>query len=429
MFKISKKTIASGVLGNMLEMYDYTIWGIFSVFLTNQFLPPNSNLSDIFFLFFLTYIIRPIGSFICGILSDQLGRKKILIICMLIMGLCTSAVALIPSYKNIGIISTILLLSIRLIQVLAMSGEYISSISLLIESCEKNKRGFFGSWAAVGVNCGTLTASLIGALILYLININLIPEYGWKFAFIISFITMAVGLWIRKSIPESFDFVIENSKKEQRGFFDIANNAISTLITEWHKSIIAFILVLFGSLITVLIFIYSPIQMALRSDILSHKSLLINSASLFLLIIMIPFFGSMSDRYGRIKILSLSISLLSVIILPYFSFIKISSFYNILIYHMLLGIPCAGIFSIVPTFISEIFPISIRCSIVGFIYPIAVFFGGGLIPFLVFKLNNILGEQYIGLLVTVIGISSLVTLLTLKLKKHINNFKLELIKI
>ena len=169
--------------------------------------------------------------------------------------------------------------------------------------------------------------------------------------------------------------------------------------------------------------------MALRSDILSHKSLLINSASLFLLIIMIPFFGSMSDRYGRIKILSLSISLLSVIILPYFSFIKISSFYNILIYHMLLGIPCAGIFSIVPTFISEIFPISIRCSIVGFIYPIAVFFGGGLIPFLVFKLNNILGEQYIGLLVTVIGISSLVTLLTLKLKKHINNFKLELIKI
>ena len=249
-------------------------------------------------------------------------RKKILIICMLIMGLCTSAVALIPSYKNIGIISTILLLSIRLIQVLAMSGEYISSISLLIESCEKNKRGFFGSWAAVGVNCGTLTASLIGALILYLININLIPEYGWKFAFIISFITMAVGLWIRKSIPECFDFFIENSKKEQRGFFDIANNAISTLITEWHKSIIAFILVLFGSLITVLIFIYSPIQMALRSDILSHKSLLINSASLFLLIIMIPFFGSMSNFNNSYIILYSVLSYMDSIIWEFSKYVK-----------------------------------------------------------------------------------------------------------
>ena len=231
MFKISKKIMLSGAIGNALEMYDYFIWGLFSVYLTKEFLPPQSSLSDIFFLFLITYILRPISGFVFGMLSDQLGRKKILTFCIFMMGICTTAVGLIPSYQSIGVISVFLLLFTRLIQAISVGGEYISSVSLLIESCEKNKRGYFGSWAAVGVNAGVLAASLIASILLYAMKLHFIPSYGWRIAFIISFITMIVGYWIRSSIPESFEFIIENARKEKRPIYEIAKETLYTIQT------------------------------------------------------------------------------------------------------------------------------------------------------------------------------------------------------
>src|SRR3989338_8359349 len=169
MFKTSKKIIISGAIGNALEMYDYVIWGLFSVFLSKEFLPPQSKLSDIFFLFFITYILRPIGSLLGGMLADQAGRKRVLTLSILLMGFGTAAIGILPSYEQIGVISVFLLLFIRSVQVISVGNEYISSVSLLIESCEKDKKGYFGSWAAFGVNAGMLISSLTGALILYLI--------------------------------------------------------------------------------------------------------------------------------------------------------------------------------------------------------------------------------------------------------------------
>jgi MHS family proline/betaine transporter-like MFS transporter len=166
MLSLSKKTIIGGAIGNALEMYDYVIWGLFSVYLSKEFLPPNSKLSDIFFLFLLTYILRPIGSLVGGILADQAGRKKILTLSIFLMGICTSIVGILPSYADIGVISVFLLLFIRLIQVFAVGSEYISSIALLIESCNPKKKGYFGSWAAFGVNTGVLISSLFASTLL-----------------------------------------------------------------------------------------------------------------------------------------------------------------------------------------------------------------------------------------------------------------------
>jgi MHS family proline/betaine transporter-like MFS transporter len=126
--------------------------------------------SDIFFLFLLTYILRPFTSLLGGILADQVGRKKILTLGIFLMGTCTGIIGILPSYERIGILSVFLLLFIRLIQVIAVGGEYISSVALLIESCKKNERGYFGSWTAFGINAGMLLSSLVGTLIFFLID-------------------------------------------------------------------------------------------------------------------------------------------------------------------------------------------------------------------------------------------------------------------
>jgi MFS transporter, MHS family, proline/betaine transporter len=428
MFKISKKTIISGAIGNALEMYDYVIWGLFASFLTKEFLPPQSKMSDIFYLFLITYILRPIGSFFFGILADQLGRKKILTFSIFLMGACTSLVGILPSYGSIGVISVISLVFIRLIQVLSVGGEYISSISLLIESCNKTERGYFGSWAAFGVNAGMLFSSLMGALIIYLIDLRILPQWSWRFAFMISVITMLLGFWIRNSIPESFEFIIENSRKDKRSISEIVAEVWLSLNQRKIESLVVFFLTLFGVSSTVLIYIYSPIQISLINNIKHAESFLINASSLALVTFLIPIFGIISDKIGRIKTLIFGVISLNFAIIPYFIGISSGSFFQVLLLHTVIGVPCACIYSLTPVLITEIFPLSIRCSSVGLIYSLAACLGGGVTPLLAFKISNSYGNYAPAFILLICGLSCLLflTLLYAKNVKYIN--KLQLVK-
>lgn len=428
MFKISKKTIISGAIGNALEMYDYVIWGLFSTFLAKEYLPPHSSLSDIFYLFLITYALRPIGSLICGLLSDQLGRKKILTISILLMGACTSLVGILPSYITIGVLSVFLLIIIRFIQVFTVGGEYISSISLLIESCDKNQRGYFGSWAAFGVNAGMLLASSIGAVIIHLMDIHLIPKWGWRLAFIISFITMLVGFWIRNSIPESFEFLTENARNEKKPIIEIICESILTIKLKALESFVVFILVLFGVSTTILIFIYAPIHMTTINNLKNVQSFAINASSLALLTILIPVFGIISDKVGRIKTIYFGITLLLLAIMPYFVLISSGTFLQVLLIHMFIGIPCACVFSLTPVLITEIFPLSVRCSIAGLLYSLAACLGGGVTPLLAFKLaNNLHGDYYLSFIILISGCISLIALGILNKKNKKNVMRLRLV--
>ena len=418
MFHVSKKIIMSGAIGNALETYDYVIWGLFSVHLSKEFLPPHSHLSDIFFLFFITYILRPIGSVIGGILADQVGRKRVLTLSIFVMGICTSIVGLLPSYDRIGVISVFLLLFIRLIQVFSMGGEYISSISMLIESCDRSRRGYFGSWAAFGVNAGVFISSLVGALVLYLIDINMLPIWGWRLAFLFSFITMLFGFWIRRSIPESLEFVTKNARREKRTWNEIVNEACAVLKVQFFESLLVLFLVLFGVSTTILIFIYAPIHMVTMNNIHSTQSFIINSSSLFFLIILVPFFGFISDILGRIQTIRIGTVSLLILVIPYFNILSSGTFSQILLFHILIGIPCACIFAVTPVFVTEIFPLSVRCSITNLIYSLAACLGGGLTPLIALKFGNSAQGRYIPSFILVfLGVMSL-SLLAIFMKRN-----------
>jgi MHS family proline/betaine transporter-like MFS transporter len=409
MFNVSKKTIISGAIGNALEMYDYAIWGLFSVYLSKEFLPPQSKLSDIFVLFLMTYILRPIGSLIGGILADQAGRKRVLTASILLMGICTSIVGILPSYERIGVVSVFLLLFIRLIQVFSVGSEYISSISLLIESCDKKRKGFYGSWAAFGVNAGMLISSLVGALVLYLIDIKMIPAWGWRLAFVLSFVTMIIGFWIRNSIPESFEFILENARSEKRTFKEILSDTLHTVKSRFFESLLVFFLVWFGVATTILLFIYAPIHMSTTNYISSMQSFIINSSSLLLVIILVPFFGFISDKLGRVKTLSIGVITLVTLCMPYFEVLSSGTFVQVLLAHVLIGIPCACVFAVTPVFITEIFPLSIRCSITNLIYSSAACLGGGITPLIALRLGDVY-EYSPGFILVILGFISLVLL-------------------
>lgn len=430
MFKISRKIIISGVIGNALEMYDYVIWGIFSVYLTKEFFPQGSHLSDVFFLFLLTYFIRPIGSLVFGIFSDQLGRKKILIPSILVMGISTTLIGFLPSYNNIGIASVLIILFIRLLQVLAVGGEYIGSVSLLIESCEKNRKGFYGSWAGFGTTLGTLLASSVGYSIAKLIDAGLIPDWSWRLAFIFSAITIVIGFWIRKSIPESFDFIMENSNQESKSFIELFNITFATIKKKYFYSLLVFSIVWFGVTCTILIFVYTPIHISTINNIQPKDSFLISTINASVMLIFIPLFGFISDYYDRDKILLLTIITILAAIFPYYSYLTHGSFNQVLFCNILIAIPCAFISAILPVFITEIFPLYIRCSITNIIYASATCFGGGLIltPWLVLRLTNYIKPEYAPTLIFFVpGIFSIFTLVIYSRRKLLKETYLKIV--
>ncbi|KTC65686.1 putative proline/glycine betaine transporter (plasmid) [Legionella adelaidensis] len=429
MFKVSKKILVSGAIGNALEMYEFGIWGLFSIYLSSEFLPPGSNLSDIFFLFFISYILRPIGSLIFGILADQIGRKKVLIVGILLMGLCTSLVGILPSYTHIGAFAILFLVLFRLVQIVAIGGEYISSISLLIESCAPNKKGFYGSWAAFGVNSGMLLASLVGTSIVHMINSGAIPDYSWRFAFLVSLLTMFFGLWVRRSIPESFEFIMQNSRFPKRSFQAIFIEMKTTIRSRLFDSFLICSLVAFGVSVTILVFIYAPIHIFNFSKISTGDAFLINSIGLAVLICFLPFFGYLSDIYGRTSILFLGTLSIIFLIIPYFIFLCTGSFYLTLFLHILIGIPCSCVFAVTPVLITEIFPPSLRCSATGILYSLAGSISGGITPLLAFKLANLSGFGFLPSIILIFfGSISLISL-SYFVKGNSQDPKLILVKI
>ncbi|RUR14024.1 MFS transporter [Legionella septentrionalis] len=423
MFKTSKKIIISGAIGNALEMYDYVIWGLFSVFLSKEFLPPQSKLSDIFFLFLITYFLRPLGSLLGGMLADQTGRKRVLTLSILLMGICTALIGVLPSYEQIGVISVFLLLFIRLIQVFSVGSEYISSVSLLIESCEKNKKGYFGSWAAFGINAGMLLSSLTGTLILYLIDLHILPPWGWRLAFILAFLTMMFGFWVRRAIPESHEFISNHARTEQRTLKSIFIETLHLLKQQFFESFIVFSLVLFGVATTVLMFVYAPIHLMTVNILSNTQAFLINSSGLAIVTILIPLMGIASDIYGRTRIILTGITTLLVFVVPYFAYLTSGTFAQILLFHCFLAIPCAAIFAVIPVFITDIFPHSVRCSITNLIYSVAACLGGGITPLIALKL----GERHDhspSYILIVFGVVSLTSLLLFTKKTKPNQLVL-----
>ena len=422
MFLVSKKTIIGGALGNALEAYDYVVWGLFSVYLSNEFLPPQSQLSDIFFLFLITYILRPIGGIVGGILADQLGRKRVLTLSIFIMGICTSIIGILPSYNNIGVIAVFLLLFVRLMQMFSMGSEYISSIALLIESCDKKSRGYFGSWVAFGFNAGVLVASLAGSLVLHLIDKQILPSWGWRLVFILSLITALMGVWVRYSLPESLEFILANARTEKRTFADIIHETIHVIKSQVAESFLVFFVVLFGVSTTVLIFIYAPIHMTTVNHLLMKQSFIINSCGLFLLVSLIPLFGFLSDIFGRVRMMIFSTATIVFMVLPYFIFLSSGLFMQVLIGHMMIAIPCACLFAITPVLITEIFSTSIRCSVTSLLYSVSSCLGGGITPLVALKLSKNTANSYQpAFMLIMLGIISLLFLMAFMKKNNITH--------
>ena len=392
----NRRIIISGVIGNLLESFDVMICVYLAHSIATTFFPPNQiskNFYYIFIVFFIGYISRPLGSIFIGLFADQFGRKKILVYSILITGICTAIIGIIPSFQTIGYFATVLFIIFRIMQNISVGGEYISSISYLIESADKNKRGYYGSWVSVGFNGGTLLASLSVYLLTYSITNHYIPEWSWRGLFFIALAGTFIGVWIRGSLPESLGYVLSNSSAKENGKSEILKSTISLIKAQPLHCLAIIAIAWLGVSETSAIFVYSPIHMTTVNHFSQQDALEINTLSLILLTVLIPLFGNLYDRCNKIKLLSFA-TISFVIFSPiYFHYLTYGSYWQVLLAKLIFSIPSACYYALATVLITETFPVNIRCTSLALIYQSTSALAGGLTPIILLSLA---GDKYFG---------------------------------
>lgn len=297
--KEERKVIFASSLGTVFEWYDFYLYGSLAAVIGKQFFSGvNETTAFIFALmaFAAGFAVRPFGALVFGRLGDLVGRKYTFLVTIMIMGLSTFVVGLLPNYETIGIAAPIILISLRLLQGLALGGEYGGAATYVAEHAPRNKRGAFTAWIQT-----TATLGLFLSLIVILLTRNFtgadFDVWGWRIPFLVSILLLGVSLWIRLSLSESPAFV--KMKAEGTG----SKAPISESFGQW-KNLKFVIIALFGLVVGQAVVWYTGQFYALffLTKTLSIDPQTANLLIAASLIIATPFFvvfGSLSDKIGR----------------------------------------------------------------------------------------------------------------------------------
>jgi len=391
-----RKAILTGVIGNVLEWYDFGVYGYFVSIISELFFPSSDPLSSLlltFGVFGVGFVMRPVGSILFGIYGDRHGRRKALSAVIFLMAFSTLAIALLPTYAQVGIVAPILLVIIRLLQGLSAGGEWGGSTAYLVEYAPEGKRGWIGSWQQVSVGGGFLLGSLSAALITQILTHDELYAWGWRIPFALGILVGALGAYLRWRLTDTPAYIAI----EQHG--EVAQAPFTEAVTKyWRETLTIFGMTLHNTVAYYIPLVYMTSYIRNVGKLSASTSLWIGTTCITVFVILIPFWGALSDRVGR-KPLML-VSCVGFIVLSYPLFMMASSGNLALAFAaQLTMIVFLSFFSgACPAAYSELFPTRIRYTALSVGYNTAVAIFGGFAPFiatwLIQQTGNILSPAY-----------------------------------
>ena len=314
-----KRVILASSAGTIFEWYDFYLYGSLAAIIGAQFFSsfPEATRNVFALLAFAAgFLVRPFGALFFGRLGDMIGRKQTFLMTILIMGLSTFVVGLLPGYNTIGWAAPIILIALRMLQGLALGGEYGGAVVYVAEHAPANRRGFFTSWIQTTATLGLLLSLMVILVVRTMVGEKDFAEWGWRIPFLLSIFLLAISVWIRLQMEESPAF----KKMKEEGTSSKA--PISEAFGTWRNGKFALI-ALFGLVAGQAVVWYTGqfyvlffLQTILRLDMFSANVLI--AWSLILGTAGFVFFGSLSDRIGRKKIILAGCFLAIVTYFPVF---------------------------------------------------------------------------------------------------------------
>jgi MHS family proline/betaine transporter-like MFS transporter len=409
---IIKSTISASV-GNVIEWYEYTLYAYFAGVISTLFFPINSpyiSMMMTFVTFAVGLAARPVGSIIFGYIGDKHSRKKMLTITMLLMSIPTMCIGLLPTYEKIGIIAPISLIILRILQGIALGGEFGGSCVYLFESVPQEKRGFFGSMALTGVGLGLVLSSCTIFIVESLATEEQIYSFVWRIPFFVSILGSMIAFYMRNTLLETEDFI---SVKHTR---NLVNYPFLEMLKNHKTSLISLFSIFLTTQVSFfIVFIFGKTMMIHFLGYDNHTAGKFNLFTVISYTLSTLFFGYLSDKINKRYIIIGGAVGILLTAYPFILSLKIGSSY-ILLVSVLMGILIGMTEGTLNPLVAESFPINIRATSVAFCWNFTSVAFGGIAPIIsMWLIENFGGIDTVAYyLMTVCTITIITTLYTLK---------------
>jgi MFS family permease len=356
-------TILASTIGTVVEWYDFILYAtaaalIFYKIFFPQFDPVAGTIAS-FATYSIGFLVRPIGGIIFGWMGDRIGRKPVLLITLVLMGISTSLVGLLPTYAQVGIWSPLLLVLLRIVQGLGAGAEYAGAVVMAGEIAP-GRRGFYASLPAAAVDVATVLSSAIFALF------ALMPEepfmaWGWRLPFLLSALVLVLGVYIRRRVPESPEFV---KVKEQRRD---AKMPVVELLRDHPRTVLA---AMGANLAPNLSYVFQTFTLAYATSKLGFpREVILTGVTLSSLVGVFTcvLFGTLSDRLGRRPVMIAGSAFAALYALIYFQLLGAGTPWTAVVL-IVIGhaIGARSSFGVQPAFYCDIFPVQVRYSAIAF---------------------------------------------------------------
>lgn len=378
---VMRRAVMAGVIGNALEWYDFALYGHFSVVIGRQFFPPEDATTATlaaFAVFSVSFFLRPVGAVIFSLIGDRLGRKRALSISILGMAIPTACIGILPSYGQLGLMATLLLILLRLLQGIAMGGEMGGAVTYVMEHVAPNRKGLVSAMIQASTCLGLLSGALVSVLVSMLMTESQFDEWGWRIPFILGLLAAWVGWRIRIHMPESDHF------EEVRLSGQLLDNPVKQVMARYRPALaIGLMWLMPMTSCFYLGFVYFNSFMIGHLGYSSRHALMMTSLALTISGLVTLLCGWLSDRWCTMRSLALGSGLMVFFVQPLIAQLSGENgteamWASYLLFAALIG----GYTSVVFTRVAELFPTEVRYSGVSLVLNIASPLFGSTVPLL-----------------------------------------------
>lgn len=418
-----RKVLAGTLVGTSIEWYDFFIYAqAAGLVLAPLFLAPvaesNPGLAQVlsFATIGISFLFRPLGAVVAGYLGDKLGRKKMLVFTLVMMGISTALIGFLPTYAAIGIAAPILLILLRILQGFSAGGEWGGAALMAVEHAPTQKRGFFGAFPQIGVPVGMILATSTLFILTSSMSPEAFMEWGWRIPFLLSIVLIIVGYVIRRAVEESpiFEDLLRRRKESSAPLGQLfrhnSRNVVLTAVIFIGNNAAGYLLIAFFATYAVTV---------LEMD--RPTVLLATALASFGWLIFTLWGGAISDRLGRVRTFQIGYGFLALWAVPMWFLIDTGNivWYFVALFVMTFGLglsygPQASLYA-------EMFPANVRYSGVSIGYALGAILGGAFAPMIAEALIGATGQSWtIGVYIAIAAVVSLIGVSLVKEPKGID---------